>query len=237
MHALFRFLNKAIPGRFVIRARKGEGDLDFLADHNLPFALALGAMLLLAILQLVGLGDFGTDTDLDLDLDPDVDGATGLMGGITTLLGIGRVPFFIWLIVFLFLFSAIGISIQGLAESLTGAPLYTWLAVVLSLGATLPVTATLVRPLARIMPQDETSAVGLDSLVGRRAEITTGRAAAGYPARAKVRDRHGHTHYVMVEPHEQSSEIHEGEQVLLVRREGQTFFGMPLSERKLAPIA
>ena len=211
--------------------------MSLLADYNLPFAIALGAMLLLSILQIVGLGDFGPDIDADVDLDTDLDGATGAMGGITTLLGIGRVPFLIWLIVFLFLFAGIGVSIQGLAESLTGAPLYAWLAAVLSLGATLPLTATLVRPLARIMPQDETTAVGLDSLVGRRAEITTGRAAAGYPARAKVRDLHGHTHHVMVEPHERSSALHEGDQVLLVRREGQTFYGMALSERKLAPVS
>lgn len=213
--------------------------MDILAGHNLPFALALGAMLLLSLLQIIGVADFGPEADLDPGLDGGVDigTTTNLMGGITTLLGIGRVPFLVWLIVFLFLFAAIGLGIQELAESLTGAPLYAWLAAILSLGASLPVTGALVRPLARILPQDETSAVRLESLVGLRATITTGRASADYPARARVRDRHGQTHYVMVEPHEQSSEIHEGEQVLLVRREGQTFFGVPLSERKLAPLA
>ncbi len=212
--------------------------MSILAESNLPFTVALGAMLLVSLLQLVGFADFGSDADIGFDADADVnvDGTTNLMGGITTLLGIGRVPFLVWLIVFLFLFAAIGFGIQALAESFTGTPLYAWLAAALSLGATLPVTATLVRPLAHVLPQDETSAVRLDSLVGRRATIVTGRAAADYPARAKVRDRFGQTHYVMVEPHEKSGEIHEGEQVLLVRREGQTFFGVPLSERKLAPV-
>ena len=66
--------------------------------------------------------------------------------------------------------------------------------------------------------------------------MVTGRAAAGYPARAQVHDRYGHPHHVMVEPHEDGSEIHEGDEVLLVRRENETFYGVPLQERKLAPM-
>lgn len=215
--------------------------MGLLADYNLPFAIAFGAMLLLSVMQIIGVGDlFDLDADLDIDADidapADFDGGTSIMGGITTLLGIGRVPFLIWLVTFLFLFASIGVGIQSLAGELLGAPLDALLAAVITFGATLPVTATLVRPLGRIMPQDETSAVGINSLVGRRATITTGQARQGYPARAKVRDRHGQTHHVMVEPHEAGSEIHEGDEVLLVRREGQTFFGVPLAERKLAPL-
>lgn len=214
--------------------------MGLLADYNLPFAIALGVMLLLSVLQIIGVGDLDLDGDVDLDVDVDagVDttGDVGAMGVFTTLLGLGRVPFLVWLIVFLFLFAAIGVGIQSLAENLTGSPLYSWLAAIISLGATIPATSVLVRPLGRILPQDETDAVGLDSLVGRRGQITTGHARTGYPARAKVRDMHGHTHHVMVEPHEQSGEMHEGDEVLLVRREGQLFFGMPLAVRKLAPI-
>jgi hypothetical protein len=215
--------------------------MSLLADYNLPFAIAFGAMLLLSLMQIIGVGDlFDLDADLDIDADldasADFDGSTSIMGGITTLLGLGRVPFLIWLMVFLFLFASIGVSIQSLAGSLLGAPLYALLAAAITFGVTLPVTATLVRPLGRILPQDETTAVGIDSLVGRRATITTGHARQGYPARAKAYDRHGQTHHVMVEPHEAGSEIHEGDEVLLVRREGQTFFGVPLAERKLAPV-
>ena len=143
----------------------------------------------------------------------------------------------IWLVLFLFLFAALGVSIQSLAESLTGSPLDPWLAAAITLVAALPVTGVVVRPLARIMPQDETTAVETDALVGRRAVITIGRAAAGNPARARVLDRHGMAHHVMVEPHEQGSEMLEGDEMLLVRREGETFFGVALAERKLGPIA
>lgn len=215
--------------------------MSLLADYNLPFAIAFGVMLLLSLMQFIGLGDlFDLDADLDIDADldasPDFSGSASIMGGITTLLGLGRVPFLIWLVTFLFLFASIGVGIQLLAGELLGVPLDALLAAAITFGATLPVTATLVRPLGRILPQDETSAVRIDSLVGRRATITTGTARQGYPARAKVHDRHGQTHHVMVEPHEAASEIHEGDEVLLVRREGQTFYGVPLAERKLAPL-
>ena len=211
--------------------------MSLFADYNLPFAIALGLMVLLGALQLVGIGSF--DGDVDLDLDPDASAAgssAGFGGAITTLLGLGRVPLLVWLVVFLLLFALIGLSIQAFAADLTGSPLYSWLAALFSFGATVPATSLVVRPLARIIPQDETTAVSLDSLVGRRAKIANGRSAAGYPARASVRDRHGQVHYVMVEPHEDSSEMHEGDELLIVRREGQTFYGVAQAERKLSPV-
>ncbi|QZH74412.1 MAG: YqiJ family protein [Erythrobacter sp.] len=211
--------------------------MSLLADHNLPFAIAAGAMLLLGLLQVIGLGDFDFLADADVDADGMADPTSaGLGGALATLLGLGRVPFFVWLMVFLLLFAVIGLGVQGFAEELTGAPLYAWLAAVIAGGASLPFTSALVRPLGRIMPQDETSAVGLDSLVGRRAQITEGKSARNSPARARVHDRHGLAHYVMVEPHEDASVIPAGDDVLLVRREGEKFFGVPLAERSLAPL-
>lgn len=211
--------------------------MSLFADYNLPFAIALGLMALLGLLQVIGLGDFDAAGDVDLDVDVDADPtAAGVGGAITTLLGLGRVPMLVWLVCFLLLFALIGMSIQVFAQQLTGGPLFVWLAALIAGAVSVPVTAGLVRPLGRILPQDETSAVGLGSLVGQRGIITTGHAAAGHPARAKVRDVHGHAHHVMVEPHEAGSIMHEGDEMLLVRREGQTFYGVPLAERKLAPI-
>jgi len=217
--------------------------MSLFAEYNLPFAIALGIMLLLTFLQFIGLGDFdfGADVDLDADIDAGAEvgdpTSAGLGGALTTLLGLGKVPVFIWLMTFLFLFALIGMGVQGFAGELTGSPLYSWLAALIAGGASVPVTATLVRPIGALMPQDETSAVRLDSLVGKRGMVTTGKAEKGSPARTKVRDRFGHAHYVMVEPHEDASVIPAGDQVLLVRREGQTFFGVPLAERKLSSLS
>lgn len=209
--------------------------MSVLADHNLPFALAIGLMLVLLVLQLIGVGDgeFDADAGGEAELDPTSGGA---LDAITTLLGLGRVPLFVWLVVFLALFSGLGLGIQALAASLTSGPLDGLLAAVLAGGAALPATAVLVRPLGRILPQDETTAVGRDALVGRRAQITHGRAAKGSAARAQVIDHHGQTHHVMVEPHDAGVQLLEGDALLLVRREGETFYGVPLGERRLEPV-
>jgi hypothetical protein len=204
--------------------------MSLLADYNMPFAAALVLMALLGLVQILGLGGLLGDADADAD------GHGGFADGLQSFLGIGRVPLMIWLISFLFLFAALGVGIQTLAANLLGAPLDRWLAAALAGLVAVPANAGLTRPLGSILPGDETTAVGLDSLVGRRAKIVTGRAAAGYPARAQVHDHHGHPHHVMVEPHEAGSEMLEGDEVLLVRRENETFFGVPLQERRLAPM-
>ena len=169
-------------------AQPAAKTMSLLADYNMPFAAALVLMVLLALLQVVGLGHVFGDHDIDADADSD----GGLADGLLSFLGIGRVPFMVWLASFLLMFAALGVGIQALADGLLGAPLDRWLAAALAAVAALPVTGVLVRPLAAILPGDETSAVGLDSLVGRRAQIVTGRAAAGHPARAQVQDHFGH---------------------------------------------
>ena len=161
--------------------------MSLLADHNMPFAAALVLMVLLGVVQVIGIGDLFGEAGLDADADAD----GGAADGMVSFLGLGRVPLMIWLVSFLLLFAALGVSIQAFAESLLGAPLDRWLAGVLAGIAAVPVNALVVRPIGAILPGDETTAVGLDSLVGRRATIVTGRAAAGYPARARAHDRHG----------------------------------------------
>lgn len=206
--------------------------MTLLEPYNAPFAIALLGMLVLLVVQLLGFLDF------DLDLDTDGDGAisAGPVDGLLTLLGLGKVPLTVWLVVFLFLFAGIGLGIQELAESFTGSPLDAWLAGVLAAGAALPFTSALARPLGRILPQDETTAVDRQALVGRRAQITEGVARTGSPARARVTDLHGQTHHVMVEPHEAGSEFHAGDEILLVRREDETFYATALAERRLSPM-
>ena len=203
--------------------------------HNMPFAIALGLMLLLLVVQMIGIADV-LDGDVDLDMDADGDAiSAGLVGGLVSLLGLGRVPLMIWLATFLFVFAALGIGIQAFAGNLTGAPLDSLVAAILAGGAGIPITALIARPLGALIPSDETSAVSIASLVGRRATITDGVARSGSPARARVRDVHGQSHNVMVEPHEGASELHAGDEVLLVRREDGTFFATAIAERRLSP--
>lgn len=207
--------------------------MTLLEPHNLPFAIAMGLMVVLALVQMLGFGDWGEDVETGADADAALQ--PGMMEGFLTLLGLGRVPLTIWLALFLLMFAGIGLSVQELTESLTGAPLYPWLAALIAGAAAVPVTGVLARPLGAVLPKDQTTAVSTASLIGRRATITDGVARAGSPARARVRDIHGHAHYVMVEPHEQSSELNSGDEVLLVRREGDQFYATALAERRLSP--
>lgn len=205
--------------------------MTLLEPYNMPFAAALLFMLLLAILQGVGLGDLLGDADGDFDGDLDGDAgaqSAGVAGAAASILGLGKVPLMVWLIVYLFIFAGAGVGIQALADSLLGAPLERWLAALITAGLALPVTATLVRPLGAIMPKDRTTAVNVDTLLGREAVITDGTARADSPARAKVLDQFGQAHFVMVEPQDTSLSFSAGEQVILLRKEGNQFYAEPL---------
>lgn len=198
--------------------------MSLLAAHNLPFLIAFGALAVIAVLQLTGVsevvegaGEFEAPDGLEVG---------GFDEALTTLLGLGRVPLLIWLAMLLFIFGTVGVIGQAVLAGVLGAPLSAGFAALLAGGAALPLNSIAVRPLAAIMPRDETTAIALDDLVRRDAEIQIGTARGGSPARAKVIDRHGQTHFVMVEPHDQTIELNAGDTVLLVRREGQTFYGV-----------
>jgi len=197
--------------------------LDFwLADENLFFAGAGCLLLALMFLQLTGFGDFGPDVDTDLDIDVDVVN-TSFSDGLLSFLGLGRLPMMIWLALYLMIFTVMGYTGQQIINALTGELLPSLLAAP-SVGLiALPVAGLLARPLEHIMPKDETTAVSIDSLVGRFAEIEIGTAAQGSPARAKVTDSHGHNHFVMVEPDNLGQSFVKGEKLLLVRRENNIF--------------
>lgn len=188
------------------------------APANLVFVCALVLMLLIGAVQAFGLaGDF--DADLHAHLDADVDGDLDLLGW----LGLGRLPLLMLIVVFLGAFSALGLLGQQLAHDLLGEYQSAWLAGPAAFALALPATGLGARLLARVLPRDETSAVELDTLTGRRARIVTGQAARGCPARARVEDRFGQPHYVMVEPNSPVERFAEGETVLLVRREADRF--------------
>ena len=195
----------------------------------MPFAIAIGLLVFIAIMQVIGIGDLfeSADADFDLDATDAIDGAAsgGFMDGLLSVIGLGKVPFLIWLAMLLVIFAGIGVSGQELVKSLLGSPFDPLAAGALAGVAALPLNGLAVRPMAAILPQDETTAVGVASLIRRDAEIQTGTASAGSPARAKVLDRHGHPHFVMVEPHDPATQLVTGEVVMLVRAEGETFFG------------
>jgi hypothetical protein len=190
----------------------------FFAPENVIFSAALLLMLLIGAVQAVGLAG-----DMDADLHADADGDVGVADALLAWAGIGRVPFLMWLVIFLALFGALGIGLQQLMTALTGGPGTNLLMVPLTAVATVPLAGGAARVLARVLPGLETTAIERDELVGRYAEISIGTARVGHPARARVTDVHGQPHQIMVEPDSDDQIFQAGESVLLVKREGDIF--------------
>lgn len=180
-----------------------------IAPEAVVFTAAWVLMLAIGAIEALGLGV----GDFHLDLD----------SGLFDWLGVGRVPLLVLLVAFLAAFGSVGLAGQQAALAWTGALLSPWIAIPAALVVALPLTAGLSRVLARIMPQDETTAFEIDDLVGRAGIITIGRAASGSPARTRVVDPHGQAHHVLVEPNDPAETFAEGDTVLLVRREGIGF--------------
>jgi Protein of unknown function (DUF1449) len=192
----------------------------WFADQNLPFAGAGFLLMGLMLIQMLGAADLVPD--MDSDMDGEVDGF-GTADGLLSFLGLGRLPLMIWLALLLLCFMIIGYAGQQIISGMTGGMLPAGLAALGAGAAAIPLTAILARPIGRIMPKDETTAVSIDSLVGRFATIDNGTATPGNPARAKVKDVFGHIHNVMVEPDNDGQRFAPGEKLLLVRREGDVF--------------
>lgn len=204
-----------------------------LATSNLPFTAALGVMLVIGVMEAVGLM-FGADLasavdsvlpDLDLDADLNVEGgaAPGPLAAALGWLCVGKVPALILLICFLLAFGLAGLGVQALVRESTGDLLPGWFAAIPALAIGLPATRFLGLGFAKILPQDETYAVSESAFLGKVATVTMGTARAGLPAEAKLRDAHGNTHYVRVEPLRPAESFAAGTAVVLKAREGAVY--------------
>ncbi len=213
----------------------------FFSSENVPFAAAIVMMVGLGVLEGLGLF-FGTGIshlldslipDLDANVDVGADASTavdaahgptpGLVSHILGWLRVGQVPLLILLVWFLFCFGILGLGLQALLFAVAGFMLPGWLAALPVLVACLPLVRGFGGLVGRLMPKDDTQAVGLDTFVGRIAVVVLGTAKEGEAAQARLTDRFGRAHYVRVEPDAQDLEFPQGTEVLLVKREGALF--------------
>lgn len=203
-----------------------------LSNGNFPFTVALGIMATLAALEVIsvllgfalsGIVDhMMPDVDVDADLDGLPDHPT--ISAIAHWLHVGEAPALALLVVFLTGFGLAGWGTQYLATEYRGAMLSPWLASVPALAVGFLGMRVFGGLLPKIGIRDETTAVSADSLVGSTATITLGTARKGEPSQAKLKDKHGLTHYVLVEPLQAGDSFEHGESVTLVRREGPKYF-------------
>ena len=207
-----------------------------LESPNMPFTVALAIMIMIAVLEgattMIGIGlsnmfeTFMPYFDLDADLDGPDASSPGALTKILGWLRIGQVPFLIILVAFLTVFGLTGLILQSFILEFTGRLLPGLAASGASLAVSLPLVRMLTGVIARIMPKDETEAVSEKSFIGRVAVITLGKAAKGKPAQAKLKDKFGTTHYIMVAPDLEDETFQQGDPVLIVRQAGAGYTGI-----------
>lgn len=215
-----------------------------LASENLAFSIALVLMIMIAVLEgiaaLLGVGMSSALESVlpESELSPHTEvGQVDADTALSRFLGwlrIGEVPLLMLLVIFLFSFGLLGILLQGVFQAITGWLAPGWLAVPLVLVASLPLVRLGGGVLQAVMPRDETTAVTEDSLLGRIAVITLGTARQHYPAEARVKDQHGYTHYLQLEPDAEGDEFLQGTEVLLLSRQGAVYKGIKNSNPHLS---
>ena len=208
---------------------------ELLNPQNVLFTVALGLFLLIFLIQLLGVlsgfevfgfldnllpnADMGVDADLDL---PDVN--PGFLDSVMSMLKLGRVPFVFTFILFLLLFSLIGLYAQ-LALVHCGLPRLHWL---IASPAAFVVTLPLLRLgngiLEKVLPKDETAAISSDTFIGRIATITIGSVTHERHSEARLLGPDGKTHYVQVVADNEGMSFRKGDAVLIVGRRGEGLF-------------
>ncbi|MEP6064923.1 MAG: OB-fold-containig protein [Paracoccaceae bacterium] len=218
------------------------------APYMTPFSISLGLLFGLMALELIfallggSILGLGGDVDVDLDLDADVDigpdidvgpeldiegldaGDTAEVEtdiastGIAGWLGMGQVPFLIWLGAFLLAFGLGGLILQSVLLNSVGFTLPAGLAALAVFVPALGFARRFSRVFARLLPKTESSAMSENHLGRRRGIVSQGTAARGRPAEVRVFDRHGNTHYLRAEPLRDDQEFPAGTEVLVLRK-------------------
>lgn len=191
----------------------------FTASQNLPFGIGFALIVAIALVEGLGMLVSMSPSNLLDDLLPDIDGDSGL-DRVLGWLHVGKVPALVLLLLFLSGYTVFGYSLQLVANGLFGGYLPAAVAGLLAVPAGMATVRGLGALIAHIIPRDETSAVSEQSLVGRVGVIVGGVARAGMAAQARVKDSHGRSHYLMVEPDIAAEVFDEGTQVLIVRKAG-----------------
>ena len=215
-----------------------------LASQNLFFTIALGIMLMIALVEGVGammgaglssfIDQVFPEVDIDLGIEgPELD-APGSFGRFLSWIRVGQVPVLVVLVIFLLVFGVLGLVMQDLVHSFTGRLMPGLVAALLTFVLALPIVRGATNALAKVIPKDETSAVSRDSFIGRSAIITLGEAKRGYPTQAKVKDRYGKVHYLLVEPDNPEDTLKKDDWILLVKHDGVRFYAIRTDNPEMA---
>lgn len=204
-----------------------------LADFNTGFAISIGLVLTLAILEGVGMliglslmnmldqiSPFNFETDIDLDANT---------SGLTPLLGwlcLNRLPLLVWFVLFFSIFGIAGYTINYASIATLEFLLPEFIVYISALLSAVMLTRLIGAPLARLLPKNESSAVSNNSFVGLIAKITIGTAKHNSPAEAALIDSFNQKHYVLVCPESEEDNFQQGEEIVLVEKTGNIWLAV-----------
>lgn len=202
-----------------------------IADANGAFSFAMLLVVIIGLIEglavFTGISLFSLFDDwFDLDGATSIEGASGFFSSLLGWLCLGRLPLLIWMVLALVSFAIAGYSCNYLSLIVTNSLLPGWLATLLALLLVPFACHYIGAPLARVFPNQISSAISVDALSGHVATITIGKATQGNPAEAVVTDAFQQKHYVMVEPDASDQVFTAGTQVILLEREGRKWTAM-----------
>lgn len=194
-----------------------------------PFTVSLlvlaGLVIIELVLLLIGTHFFGLMDDLLPDMHLDVHADSHFtIGKALYFVGFGKVPFLMVLMSFLASFGLVGYILQSSMLKIVGSVLPLMLAVPASVVVAILITGRISAFLARIMPNEQTTAVSEQSFIGRMATVTYGTASVSYPATAEVTDEHGRTHHIQLKSVHENESFSEGSKALIVSLQDGFFF-------------
>lgn len=221
----------------------GEGILiDFLlSGQNIPFLIAYVVMLAFGLVAVIG-GAVGHGHDHDADVgghdiahgadghlpgDLNHDGHVDFGDTVLGFLGLGKAPLTMLLVSFAWCFGSCGFVTQWIAKGIAEALLPAGAAALIALFPALVLHSFVARGIGYFTSREDSTAVHSDSFVGKTATVVIGQTTKGKPTQAKLKDQHGQTHYVLVEPHRDEDVLNAGEEVIIVARRGTLFEVMP----------
>ncbi|MEM5331068.1 YqiJ family protein [Paraburkholderia sp. JHI2823] len=190
-----------------------------------PFIAAIGVMIAIGLLEVLTLllgfsasEHAGNMLVHHFDIDHGGCVQTGIAGQFLGWLHVGRVPFLVLMVLLLTGFSISGLMLQSVLHLLFHFMLPPFVAAIFAFSIALCFVRKVGKPLGRLMPREETSALSEIDFIGRPVRIVTGEATQGNPAEARFVDEFGQAHYLRVEPDDGSHVFVRGQTVLIVAR-------------------
>lgn len=194
-----------------------------LADFNLYFGIAICFVVLLAFIEglglIIGLSLMNVlDQLTPIDIDSDIDVSSG---GLTSVLGwlcINRMPLLVWLVIFLSSFGLAGYSLNYLTLISLNFVFSAFLVGITAIIFAVYFTKLVAKPLAKLLPKNESSALSNQSFVGLAGKITVGKASFENPAEAVIHDSYQQKHYVLVAPVSPQEVFVAGSDIVLIEK-------------------